>query len=410
MCRVPRGPLTRSAMTERLYYRDATLRVFSGTVVDTADQGRRVYLDQTAFYPTSGGQPHDLGTLGASRVIDVVDEGERVAHVLETPLADENGIPVRGEIDWNRRHDLMQQHTGQHLLSAVLDDLLGLKTVSVHFGPDTSTLDVTNSSGGGNTLSADALANIETRANAIVADARPVIVTFEDAAVATGLRKPSDRDGVLRIVTIDGIDRSACGGTHVASTANIGPVFLRRQEKVRQGLRIEFICGDRAMKRARQDLEILSRIARMFSASIDDAARVVEGQVAQLGELQAENRRLNESLASYRAVELFAAATPREDGIRVVVERVASGADSARSLALAFAPLSRAMFIVASHTPPSVLVATSADSGLDAGKTLKPLLEKVGGRGGGSARLAQGSAPTADAVDRVLEQLVTPDL
>ena len=389
-------------MTERLYYRDATLRTFSGALVDTADEGRKVYLDQTAFYPTSGGQPHDLGTLGGARVIDVIDEGARVAHVLDAPLDREVQITVRGEIDWERRHDHMQQHTGQHLLSAVLDDLLGLKTVSVHFGPDTSTLDVADANGGGNVLPVDTLVTVETRANAIIAESRPVIVTFEDAAVVTGLRKPSDRDGILRIVTIDGVDRSACGGTHVASTAEIGPMFLRRQEKVRQGLRIEFVCGDRAIQRARRDLETLSRVARTFSASIDEVAKIVEGQVAQLGELQAENRKLHESLASYRAVELYNAAPPRADGVRLVVERVSAGADSTRSLAMAFAPLTSAMFVALSHTPPSVLVATSADSGLDAGKLLKPLLEQVGGRGGGSARLAQGSAPSPEAVDRVV--------
>ena len=393
-------------MTERLYYRDATLRTFTGALVDAADEGRKVYLDQTAFYPTSGGQPHDLGTLGGSRVIDVIDEGDRVAHVLDAPLDREVQIAVRGEIDWERRHDHMQQHTGQHLLSAVLDDMLQLKTVSVHFGAETSTLDVADANGAGNVLSAAVLASVERRANEIIAESRPVIVTFEDATVVTGLRKPSDRDGILRIVTIDGIDRSACGGTHVASTAAIGPLLLRRQEKVKQGLRIEFVCGERAIERARRDLEILSRVARAFSASIDDTARMVEGQGAQLSELQSENRRLQEALASYRAVELVNAATPRADGIRVHVERVSSGADSARSLALAFAPLSRAMLVAASHTPPSVMVATSADSGLDAGKILKPLLEKVGGRGGGSARLAQGSAPTAEAVDQVVEQLL----
>src|SRR5687768_3044996 len=297
-------------MTERLYYRDATLRTFSGTLVDVANEGRKVYLDQTAFYPTSGGQPHDLGTLGGSRVLDVIDEGDRVAHVLDAPLDREIRIELRGEIDWERRHDHMQQHTGQHLLSAVLDDLLGLKTVSVHFGSETSTLDVADSTGAANVLSAEVLESVEARANAIVAESRPVVVTFEDSSTVTGLRKPSDRDGTLRIVTIDGIDRSACGGTHVASTAAIGAVLLRRQEKVRQGLRIEFVCGDRAIRRVRRDLEILSRVARSFSGSTDDVAKLVEGQVAQLGELQAENRKLHESLAAYRAVELFNATTP----------------------------------------------------------------------------------------------------
>jgi alanyl-tRNA synthetase len=261
---------------------------------------------------------------------------------------------------------------------------------------------VADASGAGNLLEPDVLVRVELRVNQVVAEARPVRVTFEDAAAVTDLRKPSDRDGVLRIVTIEGIDRSACGGTHVKTTAAIGPVLLRRQERVRQGLRIEFVCGERAIRRARRDHESLTRIGRLFSASIDEAAKLVEGQAAQLVDLQNENRRQAESLATYRAAELHAAATPRDDGLRFVVARVHAGADTARSLALAFAPLSRAVFVAASHAPPSVLMATSADSGVDAGKTLRPLLERVGGRGGGSPRLAQGSAPSSAAVDQVV--------
>jgi alanyl-tRNA synthetase len=397
-------------MTERLYYRDAALKTFTGRVIDIADGGRKVYLDRSAFYPTSGGQPHDIGTLGGARVVDVIDEGERIAHVLDTPLTAGQNSDIPGDIDWTRRHDHMQQHTGQHLLSAVLDELLGLSTLSVHFGDDTSTLDVADATGNAKALTPPDLDRVEFRANEIVAEARPVMVSFEDAAAVKGLRKPSDREGELRVVTIDGIDRSACGGTHVASTAEIGPILLRRQEKVKQGLRIEFVCGNRALRRVRRDLETLAQVARTFSGSIDDVAKLVESQAAQLTEQQSENRRLGESLAKYRAAELHASATPRVDGLRVVVDRVSSGADSARPLGLAFAPLARAMFVAASHTPPSILVATSTDSGLDAGKLLKPLLERAGGRGGGSPRLAQGAVPSAEAVDQVVEWLTSPTL
>jgi alanyl-tRNA synthetase len=399
-------------MTERLYYRDALLRTFSARLTELTDNGRKAYLDRTAFYPTSGGQLHDVGTLAGARVVDVIDEGDRIAHVLDAPLgiAPGSGTELRGEVDWNRRYDHMQQHTGQHLLSAVLEDLLGLRTVSVHFGPDTSTLDVANAGGSGNVLDPEVLAKVESGANEIVAEARPVVVTFEDAAIVADLRKPSDRDGILRIVTIEGIDRSACGGTHVETTARIGPVLLRRQERVRQGLRIEFVCGVRALRRVRSDLETLSRIARTYSGSIDDAAKLVEGQAAQTAELQAENRRLDESLATYRAAELYAGATLRADGLRIAVERLSSGVDSRRSIALAFGPLTRAVFVALSSSPPSVLVATSIDSGVDAGKVLRPLLERVGGRGGGSARLAQGSAPSAEAIDRVVAWLTSPTM
>jgi alanyl-tRNA synthetase len=392
-------------MTERLYYRDAGLRSFSAQLVEVQDGGRKVFLDRTAFYPTSGGQPHDLGALGGVNVVDVMDEGERVAHLLGDSLVVAIGSEVRGEIDWTRRHDHMQQHTGQHLISAVLEDRLGLRTVSVHFGPETSTLDVADEQGAGAVLEPAALASVEERVNEVVAESRVVTVTFENAATVAGLRKPTDRTGELRVVTIEGIDRSACGGTHVESTAGIGPVLLRRQERVRQGLRIEFVCGRRAIRRARRDLETLNRIARAYSASIDDAATLVEAQAVELRELQGEQKRAIESLAKYRAVELHAATTPNADGIRVVVERLTSGADSARSLALAISGLSRAVFVGASHSPPSILLATSADSGVDAGKTLRPILEGVGGRGGGSPRLAQGSAPSAEAVDQVVALL-----
>lgn len=397
-------------MTERLYYIDATVTSFSGRLDALADDGRKVYLDRTAFYPTSGGQPHDVGTLAGVRVIDVIDEGDRIAHVLDAPLVVNPEADLRGEIDWNRRYDHMQQHTGQHLLSAILDDMLRLRTVSVHFGPETSTLDVADAAGAAAVLEPEVLASIEERVNEMIAESRPVVVTFEDAASAGGLRKPSDRDGVLRIVSIEGIDRSACGGTHVTSTAAIGPLLLRRQERVRQGLRIEFICGRRAIRRVRKDLETLSRIARAYSGSIDEAARLVEGQAAQLAELQSENRRLGESLATYRAAELHAAATLRADGLKVVVERVSGAVDTVRSVALSFAPLERAVFIAVSHSLPSILVATSADSGVEAGKVLRPLLERVGGKGGGSPRLAQGSAPSADAVDSVVAWLTSPTM
>ena len=129
-------------MTNRLYYTDSYRTEFSSAVTERASDGTRVYLDETAFYPTSGGQPHDIGTIGGTRVIDVVDEGERIAHVLAAPLADNDDMRVSGRVDWARRFDHMQQHTGQHLVSAVFEDLFGAKTVSVHFGPEYSTLDL----------------------------------------------------------------------------------------------------------------------------------------------------------------------------------------------------------------------------------------------------------------------------
>jgi alanyl-tRNA synthetase len=194
-------------------------------------------------------------------VQDVVDEGDSVAHVLAAPV--EPG-PVDCAIDWDRRFDHMQQHTGQHLLSAVFEELLGLHTVSFHLGAESSTIDLE-----GGTLDAPAAARAERRANQLVSENRPVTVVYEDAAQAEGLRKPSGREGTLRIVSIDGFDRSACGGTHVRTTGEIGVILIRKLEKIRQTVRAEFLCGARAVARARADYEALNKIAQLVSASFD---------------------------------------------------------------------------------------------------------------------------------------------
>lgn len=388
-------------MTERLYYTDAYLQRFEAGVVSRSDDGRRIYLDRTAFYPTSGGQPNDLGTLGGVDVLDVVDENDRVAHLLATPI---DGEVVTGEVAWTRRFDHMQQHTGQHLLSAVFADSLGWATLSVHFGPDYATLDLDTES-----IAPEQLRDMELRANALIADDRPVTISFEDAAGSEGLRKASARTGTLRIVTIDGIDRSACGGTHVRSTGAIGTILLRRQEKIRRATRVEFVCGLRAIRRARADYETLAAMANAQSCSIDELSPIVAAQAEQLRTLESERKRLEGELAAFRARDAVAAAPVDAHGRRWVVNRRRTGrVDDVRALALAVAAIPTGVFVAAVDDPPTILLATSAESGLDAGAALKPALAAAGGRGGGSARLAQGSVPSVEALASVLDSLGAP--
>ncbi len=387
-------------MTHRIYYTDAYTTEFTSTIVERSEDGTRVYLRESAFYPTSGGQPHDLGTIAGIEVTDVVDEEERVAHVLARPLVDVAG-DVRGTIDWARRFDHMQQHTGQHLLSAVFEDLFGFKTISVHFGPESATLDLD-----AEIVTRKQMLVAEERANAIVAEARPVTVSFEDAATATGLRKASDRTGTLRIVTIADADRSACGGTHVRSTAEIGVVLVRGLEKIRQATRVEFLCGQRALRRARRDYETLISIAGALSASIDEAAGLVGAQAERLKESESARKKLAQELAVYRMRERYDAAPPNANGIRVVVIRDAASADELRALAQAALNLPRAVVIGALSNPISVLLAASDDSGINAGQLLKERLTAAGGRGGGGSRLAQGSAPDTAALERIVADLV----
>lgn len=347
-----------------------------------------MYLDRTAFYPTSGGQPHDTGLLAGTRVIDVVDEEGRIKHVLDAPLAQRSGA-VRGTIDAERRADLMQQHSGQHLVSAIFADALGLPTLSVHFGPDSSTLDLDADS-----VSADQLAEVERRANAVVAEARPVTVEFEDASSARDLRKATDRSGEIRVITIAGIDRSACGGTHVSTTAAIGPVLLRSTERMRKQTRVEFLCGQRAVRAAKADHDRLIAIGTSLSAAIADVPAQVAAQAAALKDAEQRVRRLERELATLRARARYDAATP-SSGRRVLLIDDATSMEDLRALAQACIALPGAVVIGAIAQPPSVLLAAAADSGVDAGAVLKDTLTTVGGRGGGSPRIAQGSVADA---------------
>ncbi|MGA3202133.1 MAG: alanine--tRNA ligase-related protein [Bryobacteraceae bacterium] len=386
-------------MTERLYYQDSYLREFQARVVAVSDDGRRVILDRTAFYPSSGGQPFDVGTVGGVAVLDVVDEGEQVAHVVERPLAPADVMGnVTGEVDWTRRFDHMQQHTGQHLLSAVLEDLFGIATVSFHMGAEVSTIDVNAA-----TLDARQIERVEERCAEIVAEARPVLITFEDASADLGLRKASERTGTLRIVSIDRLDRSACGGTHLRSTAEIGAVQIRKLEKIRGTTRVEFVCGLRALRAARSDFRLLSEISRTLSTAFADVPAYLTAQIEKTKTLEKTCQKLSAEVARREGAELFAATAPGQDGIRRVVEKGAID-DAVRTRAQAFIAGGKAVFLAVSEDPAAVLLAASADSGVHAGNRVKEAVSAAGGRGGGNQALGQGSVPAA-ALQGVIEAL-----
>ena len=259
----------------------------------------------------------------------------------------------------------------------------------MHFGAAGSTLDL-------DTRAVDAaqVVEAERRANQIVVENRSVEVSFEGADAATGLRKASDRGGTLRIVTIDRLDRSACGGTHVRATGEIGVILLRKVEHVRQQTRLEFVCGGRAVRRARADQELLARMSQTASAGPDELPALLEQQRGDLARVSAERKQMEERLAGYRARELYDAAAAGPGGRRVVIVHEDRGVmESLRLLGQAVARFPGGVFFGTVAEPPALLLATSADSGVDAARTLRPILEAHGGRGGGNARLAQGTAP-----------------
>jgi alanyl-tRNA synthetase len=384
--------------TERLYYTDSYLTRFTARVLETCGDSRLVYLDRTAFYPTSGGQPHDLGTLGGAEVVDVIDEGERIAHRLAQPLTAQG---VEGVVNWQRRFDHMQQHTGQHLVSAVAERLFAAKTTSVHFGPESSTVELALDS-----LAPGQLRDLETAANAAVTDNLPITVAFEEAEQAGELRRPTGRQGALRIVTIKDLDRSACGGTHVSATGEIGAILLRRVERIRKQIRVEFLCGMRAVRRAAADYEILAGIATGASAAIDELPALVEKWKTDLRARESASRELAAQLDRFLAAELRQSATRTAGGRRLVSwSSDSASVERVRTLAQEVTAEPLSVFVGTIESPPTIILSIGSGSGLDAGGILKPLLGEFGGRGGGNSRLAQGTVPNTEALAELVGRL-----
>ena len=396
-------------MTDRLYYHDSFLYDFDAEVRSVVETPRpAVILDRTAFYPTSGGQIHDTGWLVSGdekhRVTETADaEDGHVIHYLEAPLKNaQPGTPVRGEIDAARRRDHMQQHSAQHVLSAAFVRLFNMPTVSFHMADDYCSIDLDTPS-----LSKEQIESAERMANEIVLDNRPVDIRFvkRDEAAALGLRKlpPSERDQ-LRLIDIRDFDLTACGGTHVNQTGQIGGVFLRKTEKVRQGYRVEFVAGQRAVATARRDFNTLTETAALFSAHIYDVPQQARKSLDEIRSLRKQLEQSQDELAAALAATLIAE-TPESQGRRLVV-RTFSGRDLSflKLLAQKLTRQSPALIaLLATESPqPALVFAQSPGQPHDMGALLKETMTKLGGRGGGSKDLAQGGAPTAQGLDAAL--------
>ena len=375
--------------TTRLYYKEPYRTTFDAVVAwcDTVDGKTLAVLDQTAFYPSSGGQPYDVGELGGARVLDVVDRDDgEIVHVLDQPVLP--GSTVSGTIDWSRRFDHMQQHTGQHVLSAAFDRLFNARTESFHLGTASATIDLARE------VTAAEIAAAEDEANRIVWEDRPVTIRFATAeeAAAMPLRKESVRTGALRLIDVEDYDLSACGGTHVARTGAIGIIAIGSAEKFRSGTRVEFLCGGRALARFRSWRDALAATQRHLSVSPAELAAGVERLQGESKTLQRTIRGLQDQLATHKASELVARGTRSAD--RVVIVEALEGWDAVGLKAVAAAAAAhdaRAVVALFSTTSPAlVVVARGKDAPVDASAVLKSLVAKFGGKGGGKPDLAQG--------------------
>jgi alanyl-tRNA synthetase len=412
-------------MSKRLYYDSPEMHEFDSVVEavtpSSPEQSRpSVILRETAFYPTSGGQIHDTGWLtleGAERlrVAEVADgEDGRVLHYLQAPATlPMAGVRVRGSIDPERRRDHMQQHSGQHVLSAAFIELYQMATVSFHMAEDYCSIDLATPA-----VSVEQMVGAERRANQVVFENRPVRIRYVSRAEAEklGLRKlpPTERDE-LRIIEFADFDLTACGGTHVNSSGQIGSILLRKTEKTRQGIRVEFVCGDRAVRLARRDYAALSEAATLFSAKLWDVPEQIRKNLEDSKLFRKQKDDALDELAGLMALSALHDQVEK-NGRRIVV-RTFSDRD------IAFAKLF-AQKVTRTATPVIALVASTVDppgmvfaqtptqigkapgSSADMGGLLKQVLSSVGGRGGGSRDFAQGGVPEGSKgiVEQLLQQ------
>jgi alanyl-tRNA synthetase len=398
--------------TRRLYYDDSFEREFDAAVVSCepglhgATPAWEVVLDRTAFYPTSGGQPHDTGRLGEAVVLEVRDEEEAIVHVVDREI----GLgSVHGCVDWTRRLDHMQQHTGQHLLSAMFQERYGRPTVSFHLGSEVCTIDVR-----GPEPSEEILEGAERAANQVVFEDRQVTLRYGTAEefAELGVRKEVERGGILRAIEIEGADLQPCGGTHVKRTAQIGMVLVRRCLKMRQDWRVEFVCGLRAERAARRDSVLLRRVAERLSCAGEDVVAAAERALAERDAHFKTARATLQRLAEAEAALELQTATAGPDGTRVIgrVLKEHTDTDYLGHFATQLAKAEKTIALLATATGGHLIFAQHPSAATDMNALLRQVLQEMGGKGGGKRDFARGRlsdpARTENALARAKELLV----
>src|SRR3984893_3071745 len=368
----------------------------------------RVKLDRTAFYPTSGGQPHDTGRLGDARVVEVLDEEEEVIHVVDKPI---EIATVKGSIDWQRHFAHMQQHTGQHVLSAVFHSKFALPTVSFHLGSDVCTIDVR-----GQEPTQEILDRAMATANDVVYADRAVNVKYGSAEelAAAGVRKTVERAGTLRAIEIESLELQPCGGTHVQRTGQIGMILLRGVSRIRQDWRVEFACGRRAERLARDDFATLRAVAQRLNCSPQEAVFAAERVVAERDAHFKSARASTQRLAQMDARAYLQEVQVGSDGLRVIA-KLSEGEppDYVQSFARELAQAENTVALLVRSEGGQVFFSQHSTAKKNMNALLAEALQHVAGKGGGSRDSARGrlaDPQRASELLRIAAELLRPKL
>jgi alanyl-tRNA synthetase len=401
--------------TERLYYSDSRLLEFDAQVIDLSqreDGAVAVRLDRTAFYPTGGGQPNDTGTLGEARVVDCIDAEEAgVLHVIQGP-APEVGDLVHGKIDWRRRLDHLQQHTGQHILSAAFVKLFDAPTRSFRVLDHECEIDVALDNPSDEKI--EAAVDL---ANQVIWEARSIEIrqVQSEEAATLPLRKEPAREGELRLIQIGDFDLTPCGGTHAKSTGEVGVIAVRSWERAKGLARIHFMAGLRVLADYRKANRTAREVAELFSAGREDSPGLVANLIEENKNLSRRVRELDAIACRVEAEELLAAARVRSPTVRegqfndepLVVTKVLTDrdADSLKHLALALIVHPNVVALLGSRDGDTarLVFARSADAPGDMNACMRKACELIDGRGGGKPDMAQGGGKKVAALDEALE-------
>ena len=391
-------------MTKRLYHQDSYLKEFKAKVLKKIkiDNQPAVVLDETAFYPTSGGQPYDVGVIQDVPVVEVVEEGDEIIHILKEELKEEINSEVIGKIDWERRFDHMQQHLGQHILSGALIEIYGAETVSFHLGEKVCTLDIAKEK-----LTEEEVKKTEECANEIIFNNRPVKCYFlegEEELKRLNLRKMPDRKGKIRIIEVENFDLSACGGTHCRTTGEVGLIKITKWEKRGEKIRLEFICGWRAWGDYFWKNELIKNISNKLTIKDSELGEAIDRMLEEQKEIRKELKEFKEKLQEYEARNLINESSLVDDGIKIIKKVFEEkNFQEVMGLGQKIINLDDNVVVLAGiknkGEGAKILFACSGGLNFDMNRLIKEAGKFIEGRGGGTPNFAQAGGKKAEGIE-----------